>query len=341
MESDVFTVPDSHPGQRLDAYLRERYTQSSRGEIQRLVRNGWVQVNGHLAKPAQAPRAGDVIEIRWPTAEPTEVLAQEMPLDILFEDSDLVVLNKSADVVVHPAAGHADGTLVNALLYHCRGNLSGIGGVERPGIVHRLDLGTSGCLVVAKNDFTHRSLQEQFATRRVEKTYQCIVCGKLDPGAGEIRAPIGRHPSHRKRMAVTEPGKPGRTAWTSYQLLERLFESTFAEARLHTGRTHQIRVHFQHIGFPLAGDDVYGRGPNKRLRELSGIGIDRQMLHARRLAFKHPRSGAWVEFDARLPDDFQFILAALRERSNAERRPSGVILSNQVPVHQPFQRSQR
>lgn len=312
MESDVFTVVDSLPGSRMDAFLRERYEQSSRGEIQRLLKEGWVQVNGRMAKPAQSPRAGDVIEVRWPAAVPTEVVAQEIPLDILYEDADLLVLNKSANLVVHPSAGHADGTLVNALLHHCQGQLSGIGGVERPGIVHRLDLGTSGCLVVAKNDQAHRSLQEQFADRKVEKTYQCIVCGSLKEADGEIRAPIGRHATQRKKMTVTEPGRPGRSAWTSYRLLEQLPESSFVEARLHTGRTHQIRVHFQNLGFPLVGDTTYGARANVRFTEATGITPMHQMLHARHLAFFHPRQRVWIEFYAPLPPEFQETLTILR-----------------------------
>ncbi len=312
MERDVFTVIESLPGQRFDAFLRERYEKASRGEIQRLMKEGWVQVNGRLAKAAQSPRAGDVVEVRWPAPVATEVVAQEIPLEVLHEDADLLVLNKAAELVVHPSAGHADGTLVNALLHHCRGRLSGIGGVERPGIVHRLDLGTSGCLVVAKSDAAHRSLQEQFAHRKVEKTYQCIVCGALEPTAGEIRAPIARHTTQRKRMAVSPPGRPGRTAWTSYRLLERLWETSFVEARLHTGRTHQIRVHFQHLGFPLLGDELYGSRANARLTQATGMALQRQMLHARHLAFSHPRGGGWVEFDAPLPKDFEETLAALR-----------------------------
>lgn len=321
MERDVFTVVESLPGQRFDAFLRERYEHASRGEIQRLMKEGWVQVNGRLAKAAQSPRSGDVVEVRWPAPVATEVVAQNIPLDVLYEDIDLLVLNKAAELVVHPSAGHADGTLVNALLHHCHGQLSGIGGVERPGIVHRLDLGTSGCLVVAKSDAAHRSLQEQFAHRKVEKTYQCIVCGTLAPEAGEIRASIARHTTQRKRMAVVEAGGRGRTAWTSYRLLERLWETSFVEARLHTGRTHQIRVHFQHLGFPLVGDELYGSRANTRLTETTGLVLQRQMLHARHLAFFHPREKGWVEFDAPLPPDFEATLAALR-RGTRDMGPS-------------------
>ena len=311
MEKDSFTVAESHPGLRMDRYLHERYADTSRGEIQRLLSEGLVLVNGRPPKASAQPRLGDVIEVTWPVAKPSEVIAQDIPLDILFEDDDLIVLNKSADLVVHPAHGHEDGTLVNALLHHCRGRLSGIGGVERPGIVHRLDLGTSGCLVVAKHDEAHRSLQEQFASRQVEKAYQCVVCGDLQPSQGDIRMAIARHPSHRKRMAVTTPGK-GREAWTSFHVLERFAGATFVEAMLHTGRTHQIRVHFQHLGFPLFGDETYGARQTARLTKETGIVPPRQLLHARRLGFLHPMSKVWRDYDAPLPADFRKTLSKLR-----------------------------
>jgi 23S rRNA pseudouridine1911/1915/1917 synthase len=257
--------------------------------------------------------------VRWPAVKPSEALPEAIPVDVLHEDDDIIVINKAEDLVVHPAAGHEDGTLVNALLHHCRGRLSGVGGVERPGIVHRLDLGTSGCLVAAKSDAAHRFLQEQFATRKVEKIYQAIVCGAVVAAQGEIRAPIARHPSHRKRMAVTQPGKPGRASWTSYKVLERLKEATFVEAVLHTGRTHQVRVHFLHIGHPLVGDATYGAAANARLVERTGVCAARQMLHARRLAFRHPRSGKWVDFDAPLPADFRATLEQLRSSAEGIR----------------------
>lgn len=312
METDVFTVEEVGRTERLDNYLRDRYPEASRGEIQRMVKEGCVWVNGRPPKPAQNPKSGDVIEVRWPTAQPSEALPQAIPLEVLFEDDDLIVINKDAALVVHPAAGHPDGTLVNALLHHCRGRLSGVGGVERPGIVHRLDLGTSGCLVAAKTDLAHRALADQFATRRVEKIYQAIVCGRIEQDRGDIRAPIARHPSHRKRMAVTQAGKPGRAAWTAFKVLERFPEATFVEAVLHTGRTHQVRVHFQHLGFPLVGDDTYGARPSHRLAELTGVRADRQMLHARRLSFRHPRSGQWMDYNAPLPVDFKGVLDKLR-----------------------------
>ncbi|HAB18069.1 MAG TPA: RluA family pseudouridine synthase [Verrucomicrobiota bacterium] len=309
-ELDVFTVEQSLPGQRLDRFLHSRYETSSRAEIQRLLSQGCVRVNGRPPKPAQAPRAGDLVEIRWPDVTAAEVAPQEIPLDVLFEDSDLLVLNKQPDLVVHPAAGHEDGTLVNALLHHCRGQLSGIGGVARPGIVHRLDRDTSGCLVVAKNDLSHRALQEAFATRRVEKVYQCLVCGDLQPTSGEIRARIARHPVQRKKMAVTTGD--GRDARTTYRVLEQLAGAAFVEAQIHTGRTHQVRVHFLHLGFPLVGDVVYGARANARLTQETGWRAPRQMLHARRLAFRHPHSGRWCEFNAPLPSDFKEALSVFR-----------------------------
>src|SRR6185503_5804742 len=211
------------------------------------------------------------------------------------------VLNKASGIVVHPAAGNERGTLVNALLHHCAGQLSGIGGVARPGIVHRLDKDTSGCLAVAKSDTAHLQLAAQFAGRDVVKIYEAILCGELSRDKGEIRAPIARHPTHRKRMA---PVAGGREAWTSYNVLERLRGATRVEAQLHTGRTHQIRVHFQHIGFPLVGDDTYGKRHNARLRESTGYAPPRQMLHARRLEFVHPTLSKRVKFEAPLPDDF-------------------------------------
>jgi len=220
------------------------------------------------------------------------------------------VLNKAPGIVVHPAAGNEEHTLVNALLHYCKGRLSGIGGVARPGIVHRLDKETSGCLVVAKNDETHVALSEQFAGRTTEKTYLAIVFGEVPRESGEIKTAIARHPSHRKRMAVSGDG--GRDAWTSYRVRERLLYATLLEAQLHTGRTHQLRVHFQHIGFPIAGDETYSAKQTKRLAELTGYAAPRVLLHAHQLAFAHPRTGRKRSFTAPWPADFQEALDRLR-----------------------------
>jgi 23S rRNA pseudouridine1911/1915/1917 synthase len=233
-----------------------------------------------------------------------------MPLDVLYEDDRLLVLNKAPGVVVHPAAGHEEHTLVNALLHHCRGELSGIGGVARPGIVHRLDKDTSGCLVVAKNDETHLALSAQFASRKVQKTYLALVCGEIQRDSGTIRAAIARHPSHRKRMAVDD--EFGREALTGYEVVERLRGATLVKCFLHTGRTHQIRVHFQFLGFPLVGDATYGNRQNQRLEDLTHFTASRQMLHAWQLSFIHPRSGQKLSFEAPLPKDMQDAIETLR-----------------------------
>ena len=308
--SETLIIDRTLPSGRLDTYLRGKFPAASRGAIQRLIEEGHILVNGKRVKPTHTPRAGEQVQVHWPEAKPAEAQPEEIPLDILFEDDALLVLNKEPGLVVHPAAGHEEHTLVNALLHHCRGELSGIGGVARPGIVHRLDKETSGCLVVAKNDETHVALASQFASRKVEKVYEAIVCGEMPRDKGEIRAAIARHPSHRKRMAVNDDD--GREARTSYRVLERLRASTLVEAALHTGRTHQIRVHFQFLGFPLVGDLTYGQRQNRRLEELVGFAAPRVMLHAFRLAFIHPRTGRRVQFEAPLPKDFEEILKALR-----------------------------
>lgn len=310
--TETITVERSRPDERLDVFLRTQFPAVSRGAIQRLIEQGHVRVNNHAVKPTHKPRAGEKIEITWPDARPAEALPEEIPLDILFEDKWLLVLNKPAGLVVHPAAGHAEHTLVNALLHHCAGQLSGIGGVARPGIVHRLDKETSGCLVVAKDDATHVALSEQFAKRDVEKIYHAIVCGVMPRDAGEIRAAIARHPSHRKRMAVDDGG---RAAHTSYRVLERLRGATLVEVGLHTGRTHQIRVHFQFLGFPVVGDATYGQKQNARLEELTGVTASRQMLHAFQLVFVHPKTGKRRKFEAPWPEDFQQTLKSLRVKN--------------------------
>lgn len=308
--NQTLVVERTLPSERLDTFLRTQFPEVSRGAIQRLIDEGHITVNGRTVKPNHAPHAGERIEVHWPEPKSAEARPEEIPLDILFEDDDLLVLNKPPGIVVHPAAGHEEHTLVNALLHHCRGKLSGIGGVARPGIVHRLDKDTSGCMVVAKNDETHFALSEFFSTRSLEKIYHAILCGELPRDSGEIHAAIARHPTHRKRMAVVE--KQGREAHTSFRVLERLRGATLVEAILHTGRTHQIRVHFQHIGFPVVGDETYGKKQNKRLAEFTGYTAPRQMLHAQKLTFVHPKTGKKKTFTARWPDDFKLALNTLR-----------------------------
>jgi 23S rRNA pseudouridine1911/1915/1917 synthase len=310
-QTETLTIEHSYPNERLDAFLRRQFPSLSRGAIQRLIGQGHITVNAKPTKATHAPRAGEVVRIEIPKAKPAEAKAEDIPLEILFEDKSLLVLNKPAGIVVHPAAGNEEHTLVNALLHHCKGELSGIGGVARPGIVHRLDKETSGCLVVAKNDETHVALSAQFAGRTVEKIYLAIVCGLVPRDEGNIHAAIARHPTHRKRMAVHDDGD-GRPAHTGYRVIERLNQATLIEAHLHTGRTHQIRVHFQHLGYPVAGDDTYGQRQTKKLTELTRFKAPRVLLHAHKLAFTHPRTGKKVKFTAPLPADMEDALKFLR-----------------------------
>jgi 23S rRNA pseudouridine1911/1915/1917 synthase len=310
VRTETFAIEQSLPLERLDSFLRHRFPAISRGAIQRLIGEGHVRVNGQPVKPTHAPRAGEVVQVHWPEAKPAVAQPEAIPLEILFEDDALLVLNKAAGLVVHPAAGNEQHTLVNALLHHCAGGLSGIGGIARPGIVHRLDKETSGCLVVAKNDETHIALSAQFASRTVEKTYHALVCGELPRDQGDIRAAIARHPSHRKRMAASD--ESGREARTSYRVKERLKAATWTEAVIHTGRTHQIRVHFQFLGYPLLGDQTYGSKQNQRFEKLVGFAAPRVMLHALTLAFVHPRTGKKVTFKSPLPKDFEELILRLR-----------------------------
>ncbi|HTB84662.1 MAG TPA: RluA family pseudouridine synthase [Candidatus Sulfotelmatobacter sp.] len=309
---EKFTVELSRPGIRFDTFLRERFPAASRGAMQRLIEQGHVRVNGHGVKPSHTPRSGEQVEIYFPEPKSAEARPEEIPLEILFEDKSLLVLNKPAGIVVHPAAGHEEHTLVNALLHHCRGSLSGIGGVARPGIVHRLDKETSGCLVVAKNDKTHLALSKQFAERTVKKFYDALVIGVPKTDSGEILAAIARHPTHRKRMAV-HTGSNGRAAHTTWRILENLTLAAHVEAEIHTGRTHQIRVHFQHLGHPLLGDETYGAKQNNKFSEATNFSAPRVMLHAHRLSFIHPRTGKTVKFEAPLPADFAAALKLLRK----------------------------
>lgn len=292
----VVTAENAQP--RLDLFLARQLAQFSRSRLQQLIRDGFVRLNAERARPRDRIRVGDRIDLSEPPPQKTDNQPEAISLDILFEDEDLVVLNKPAGLVVHPGAGHREHTLVNALLHHCP-NLSGIGGKERPGIVHRLDKDTSGCLVVAKNDATHRELSAQFAGRSVEKIYLALVAGKLRKSSGAIDAAIGRHPVHRQRMtAATSRGRPAKT---EYQVVREGTDASLVECRLHSGRTHQIRVHLHHLGHPVLGDKVYAA-------RLAG-NFPRQMLHAWKLGFRHPQTNEWKNFEAPLPNDFA---AALR-----------------------------
>ena len=292
MISAEFHIDPPDAGTRIDQFLAARVPELSRSRIQDLVKAGHVRVNGRETKASTRLRGGDRVTLDEPPVVAASTVAEDIALDVLYEDGDLIVLNKPAGLVVHPAAGHWSGTLVNALLHHCQG-LSQIGGEERPGIVHRLDKETSGCLVAAKNDIAHRALTRQFAGREVTKIYLALATGKFRETSGILEGAIGRHPIHRKKMTVL-PGERGRAARTDYRVLREVPGGALVECTLHTGRTHQIRVHLKHLGHPILGDEVYGRRG----------GFERQMLHAWKLGFAHPVSGARMNFIAPIPRDF-------------------------------------
>jgi 23S rRNA pseudouridine1911/1915/1917 synthase len=299
------------PADRLDAFLAARLPELSRSRIQTLIREQYILVGGEPAKPRDSVKTGDLITIALPEAVPLEAAPQDIPLDVMFEDDHLLVLNKAPGMVVHPAPGNPNGTLVNALLHHCLGRLSGIGGVERPGIVHRLDKDTSGCLVVAKSDAAHQSLVTQFAERStMEKIYLAVTHGAPKPASETIFTHIGRHPVNRQKMAVVNPpgGKP---AITDYEVLatDAATLTALVRCHLHTGRTHQIRVHLHHKGTPIVGDPIYGK-PAK-----NPVLPERLMLHAWKLAFDHPVTGQRHQFESPVPPEFQpwvEVAAALR-----------------------------
>lgn len=311
MEEYNLVVELDDEGLRLDQFLSENLTTQSRSYLQKLIRQGNVLVNEKVKKPSYDVKLGDRIFITLPEPVPLEVLPEPIPLDIIHEDTNLLVINKPAGLVVHPAAGHFSGTLVNALVHHCGKNLSGIGGVLRPGIVHRLDRDTSGCMVIAKDDITHNDLMRQFQERKVHKEYIALVSGWVKELRGRLSATIGRHPVHRKRMAVRFD--TGKEAITSYEVIERFEKATLLNLKLGTGRTHQVRVHMAHMGHPVLGDEEYG----KKKSRLEGIEIPRQMLHAYKLGFTHPAKNEWMEFTSPIPQDIQDLLNYLRGEENA------------------------
>jgi 23S rRNA pseudouridine1911/1915/1917 synthase len=305
-------VPAESAGLRLDRFIAGAGHGWSRSQATRWIEDGHVTRNGRPAKPSALVQPGDVVEVTPPPVQPTEVLAQDIPLDVLFEDSHIVVINKPVGLVIHPAAGNPDGTLVNALLAHCD-DLSGIGGVERPGIVHRLDKDTSGVMIVAKNDAAHRALELSFRWRTTDKRYLAVVYGIPKAAEGVVDAPIARHPTDRKRMAVVPGGRPSRTLWW---VRERFPGAALVECRLVTGRTHQVRVHMAHIGHALVGDQTYA---GKQWRNLDDPALaaacrsfPRQALHAWRLTLTHPASGEPMTFEAPLPADLLALLEVLR-----------------------------
>ncbi|WBY64965.1 MAG: Pseudouridine synthase [Thermocaproicibacter melissae] len=297
----IVSEPDA--GARLDKYLGEKVEGLSRSAAEKLIEAGLVFVNGKKQNKSCRCEVGDKIEAQLPAPKPLSVEPQDIPLDIVYEDDDLLVVNKPKGMVVHPAVGHDDGTLVNALLAHCGDSLSGINGVMRPGIVHRIDKDTSGLLIVAKNDFAHRNLAAQIKEHSFTRIYEAVVVGNLKNDEGTVDAPIGRSPNDRKKMAVVQ--QHSRNAVTHYQVISRYQGYTHVRLKLETGRTHQIRVHMAYIGHPVAGDTVYGS--KKPLAGLEG-----QCLHARVIGFRHPRDGRYLEFSSELPPYFTDFLKRLK-----------------------------
>ena len=303
MEQRRLTASESHAGTRLDSFLAGELEGVTRSAAQRLIEEGRVLVDGRPAAKSCRLAGGETISVELPEPEETQVLPQDIPLDVVYEDEDVIVVNKPAGLVVHPAPGHPDGTLVNALLHHCGDSLSGVGGEKRPGIVHRIDRDTSGLIIAAKNDFAHQALAAQLQDHSLARTYEAVVVGNLRQDSGTVDAPIGRHHTDRKKMAVTDRG--GSNAVTHYEVLERFAGYTHIRCRLETGRTHQIRVHMAYIGHPIYGDTVYGA-------KKPAPGMTGQCLHAVGLRFVHPRTGEPVELSCPLNDEFERFLRKLR-----------------------------
>jgi 23S rRNA pseudouridine1911/1915/1917 synthase len=328
-----FSVLSDDSGERLDRFLTRQLPEHSRAYVQHLIDGQQILVGGHVTKPGYRLHCGDRITVVLPPPQPSGVIPQALPLDILYEDPHLLIVNKAAGMVVHPSPGNASGTLVNALLAHCP-TLSGIGGVERPGIVHRLDKDTSGVLVVAKEDLTHRELARQFAERQVQKRYVAIVRGDLREDNGLVDAAVGRHPVYRQKMSTQT--RVGREAITEFCVMERLGGYTTVELRPRTGRTHQIRVHMAALGHPLLGDPTYGRLRQEHARTpLAGqlSWFRRQALHAWMLGFQHPRTGEWLERSAPLPADLERVLVLLRSAlSGGDRK--GIYGDGRSPTYE-------
>jgi 23S rRNA pseudouridine1911/1915/1917 synthase len=303
MKIDDFEVQSEQEGERLDKYLSQIYPDQSRSFFQKLIKDQQITINGQPEKASYHVNTEDIIQIRFPDAAATAIKPEDIPLDILYEDEDLLVVNKPKGMVVHPSAGHFSGTLVNAVMYHCADSLSGINGEIRPGIVHRIDMNTTGSLIICKNDESHIKIAEQIKEHSVNRIYVGIVCGVVKEDDGTVEGPIGRHPVDRKKMAINE--KNGKAAITHYKVLKRFEKYTYMQFKLETGRTHQIRVHMASIGHPLLGDDVYGSGKTA-FKHLQG-----QTLHAQTIGFVHPRTNEYIECTAPLPEYFKKLLAQL------------------------------
>ncbi|MGA9772925.1 MAG: RluA family pseudouridine synthase [Blastocatellia bacterium] len=312
-EAQLLTIGEESAGARLDSFLASRILEISRTRIQRAIEDGDILVNERAAKPGYRLRSGDRIEIDLPEPPPVALLPEPIQLDIVYEDDDLIVVDKPAGMVVHPGAGIESGTLANALVYHFN-TLSDVAGRIRPGIVHRIDKETSGLLVVAKNDVTHERLSDQFRNRQVFKMYVALVYGRIPESRGEIEARIGRGPHNRTRMAVLRGGA-GRTAHTIFEVARRYTEFTLLNVQIKTGRTHQIRVHLAHIGHPVAGDSTYGGGRENSIRNTAirreAIALGRHFLHSAQLRFNHPRTDKPMEFVSQLPPELEYFLALL------------------------------
>lgn len=300
--NEYFMV-ESEEGERIDRYLSEAVEGKSRSYLQKLIKDEYIKVNGKPVKPNYRLVLGDQVAVFFPDVTEPDILPENIPLDILYEDKDIIIVNKPKQMVVHPAPGHYTGTLVNALMYHCGEELSGINGTMRPGIVHRIDMDTTGSLVVCKNDMAHQSLSAQLKEHSIHRSYEAIVHGNFKEEEGTINAPVGRHPTERKKMSTQ--AKHARPAVTHYQVLKRFGSYTYIRCRLETGRTHQIRVHMASIGHPIVGDMVYGP------RKCPFSGLIGQTLHAKTLGIIHPRSGEYLEVQAPLPEYFKELLGKL------------------------------
>jgi 23S rRNA pseudouridine1911/1915/1917 synthase len=307
-KSDLFefVVTDEYEGIRIDKLISELMDSLSRSYIKKLIDDNKVKCNGKDIKASFIVSEGDEIEMEIPPLQVPEIVPQDIPIDILYEDDDILIVNKPKDMVVHPAAGHYEGTLVNAVMYHCKDNLSGINGVMRPGIVHRIDKDTTGSVIICKNDNSHQKIAEQLKEHSINRVYHAICYGIIEEDEGDVDQSIGRSATDRKKMAVVKSG--GKNAFTHYRVLKRFEEDklTYIECRLKTGRTHQIRVHMAHIGHPLLGDEVYASGRKSRFK------LNGQCLHAKTIGFVHPVSGEYIEIDAPLPEYFSHLIEVLK-----------------------------
>ena len=305
MNEIVMEITPEMEGERIDKCISNYLESLSRSYIQKIIKDGKAYVNDAVVKANYKVKVDDKVQFEIPDCEEPDIPPQDIPLDILYEDKDILIVNKPKDMVVHPAPGHYEGTLVNAIMFHCKDELSGINGVLRPGIVHRIDKDTTGSIIICKNDEAHRKIAQQLKEHSITRKYRAIVYGRIMEEEGTVNAPIGRHPTDRKNMAINE--KNGKPAVTHYKVLERFDKYTYIECQLETGRTHQIRVHMTSIGHPLLGDEVYGNA--KCPFKLEG-----QTLHAMTIGFIHPTTGEYVEYEAPLPEYFEHLLQILRTK---------------------------